>query len=53
MYNCLMNGGFKYLGISCCSVLIVVHAAYVEDASELIFQFLPGRIVKESFQSHG
>lgn len=52
MYNCLMNGRFKSLGMSYCSVLIVIHAAYVEGASELIFQSLSGSIVRESLQTH-
>lgn len=39
--------------MSYCRVQIVIHAAYVECANELIFYFLPGRRVKEVLQTHG
>lgn len=39
--------------MSYCHVLIVIHAACVECASELIFYFLSGRRVKEALQTHG
>jgi len=48
-----MNGGFKSLRVSWCSVLIVIHAACVEGASELVFYFVSGRIVRKSLKTHG